>query len=453
MKQFKKIISILLVSLLVFGASAIAFASTSEAEDNGTAATATAFETEISGSLASVDDVDYYKTTVAAAGIAKVKFISTSASAEYKVEVLDKDEKTITTFNVAAGAGTTTSSEFSVSADDYYVKVTAGTVSGTETYSVSISVEKKTNTEAEPNDTTGTATEIPKSAIGTDLNSSTKYSGAISAGDVDYFKAAILNPEGYFVVKFYNTENSAFKVSVIQNSTDKVVAELNVTETDSEVVSADIGVNNGTYFIKVEGADSTKTGGYSLKVYSKLAADCEIEYNGDKDNATVIAQGTKTYAAISLRSDVDFYKVTSKKDTKITVSVTNDQRNDSSVTWTAMLYNSGNMAAPIKTVTVSKAQSAEFDLREYDEGVYYIVVKAGENYSEGNYTVTSEAVKIEETSNPSWIDRIKALDWGSFWNDNFAPLWSNIQVWETLAALFKLSFGTILGWLFKNTTA
>ena len=443
MKKFKAIISVLLISMLVMGTMCVAFA---DGEDYDTIDTALAFTTSAQGSLATASDVDYFKATVANAGKAKVRLVSTSATTEYKVDVIgnDKDEsKLVASFNVNK-AGEVSSEEFSTAVGSYYIKVSAVNAAQeyvAETYMVFFDIITKENYEIEPNDTAAAATKVKAEAIKDAMKDSLEIGGTIAAGDVDFFAFSVVVPEGYLQVKFYNTAASDFKVSVIQKTTDKVIGSFKITSDTADKTSADMGIPSGDYYLKVEGVDGG-AGAYMFKLRSKLDLQRESEYNDVLAKANVITIGTEKYAALSSPEDIDAFKVTSDQDQKIIISCANDTRNDSSVTWEVTLYNA-DMTASYQTTICSKAQNAEFDLSTREAGTYIIVVKAGTNYSEGAYNIKSQQVEKPQPKT-SWWDKIKSLDWKSFWVDNFKPLMANIDFLNTIVSLIKLSIGSII---------
>lgn len=443
MKTLKTIISVLLISMLVMGTMCVAFA---DDGDYDTIDTALQFTTNATGSLSSATDVDYFKVSVATAGSAKVRIVSTSATTEYKVDVIgsDKNESSpIATFN-ANSAGEFSSTQFSTSVGEYFIKVSAVSAAAeyvAESYTVFFDVTVKENYEVEPNDTYATATAIKAAAITDSITTSSEISGTVAAGDVDCFSFSITVPEGYLQVKFYNVAKTDFQVTVKQKKSDKVIGSFKVNSDEETKTSADMGIPSGDYYLKVEGVNGT-TGAYMFKLRSKLDLQRESEYNDILKDANVITIGTEKYAALSSPDDVDVFKVTADQDQKIIVSCANDSRNDNSVTWTVILYNA-DMSASYQETLCSKSQDAVLDLSQRDAGTYIIVVKAGENYSEGAYNIKSQQVDKPEPAK-SWWEKIKSLDWKAFWNDNFKPLMANVDFLSTIVSLIKLSIGSII---------
>lgn len=474
MKKVKVITSLIMTFVMVIGTLTCSMATTAdvaEVEPNNDPANATVFTFGASGvgSIKDIYDVDCFAVTAAQSGVAKIVMTITGSS-ENLVTVKDENLVTKTYYVAKAGAGT--SSEFDVSkGEKYYIVITAGSVVNQSQYSINLSVSNYGAYEVEANNSLATATPITF-----DKNDDTFATfGSISAGDTDYFSFSGISG-GYVNIEFANTDYSKTKLNLellvvrATGDTGTKLAETYVNSVNMKATTADIGIQNATYYIKVTGNTADTTGSYTVQVHRRTSTAVETEYNGDYSNANSFVLKGAAGSAINIEgkpvkvgtigylADKDFYKFTLSSDDKnyavvfrMDTSSDDYDRNDPDGSFLVTLYNSSNEVVESKTATWTTP--VEFNLAGRDGGNYYFTVEKGNTYTEGCYyfTVkTVEAVKSDDNSNKSLWEKIKDLDWQGFWDDNsFEELIGNIDILGTLYSLAKLSIGTILGWLIK----
>ena len=464
MKKAKYLLSFILVFAIVIGSFTLsAFAAdVNEVEDNNTKENATAFTYDVAavGALADKDDVDFYNVSSAKNGLATVKLVSNSSD-DFTVTVFAEDGTTQLTSFVASSTNTT-STQFGVAEGFvYYIKVSAGSQVSGVNYTLTFNVTEYKYSEKEDNNTESAANEI---AIKASSNESEEYFGSVTAGDVDFFKFQGKN-SSYFFIDFKNTDTSNaslnLEVYAVVGTETKKIAATDVTASAKSVSTANVGIKNATYFIKVFGADSSQTGAYTVKVTLKSTTKAlETEYNNTEDFCNTISlTGAKANSILmigstSYQDDVDIYKLdvtTSDKKYVIALNVDTTEDKDNP---DARINKDGNFTVSLKdgdTKTATSTAPAEFEITE--PGTYYFTVKKGVTYTEGLYYFTLKSVedyKKETKINDfqSFINAIKALDWGAFWNENsFGQLIDIIRGSGVIKELLRLSFGTIITWI------
>ena len=448
MKKAKALISALLACILVFGIFTVCFAeekTVAETEPNNDKAAATEFDMEgtATGSLSDASDTDVFKFVPAKSGIG-VLTIAAKGSDDYAVTVTDASDKVVATF-VASGTSTD-SSEFDLIANaTYYITLKANSVAGTGgSYTIEVTNRVYANAEVEPNNELAQATTIELDTAG----NSKAYYGAVTKSDVDYF--AFQAKQGYAFIELKKIAKTSgtitAEVVTIQSTggSEKVIGRIANSTTDTTETSADIGTKAYTYYIKVTGE-----GAYTVAAHVRVNAENEYEPNNEKAYANTFTAGTRRFGNLSYAEDIDLFKITTTdadKNVAIVISAdtsTTDKRNDPAGVWNVEVLNS-NMES-ISTGIVSFDKTFECNIAEQGAGTYYIKVTAS-NYSKGAYIVTTKPVEAPQTG--SLWDRIKALDWAKFWNDNsFGELMKNVDLGKVLKTVGQLSFGTIFKWI------
>ena len=450
MKKAKALLSALLACVLVFSIFTVCFADdpvAAETEPNDTNATATLFDIEgtATGSVSDVNDVDVFKFKSPKSGIGTLN-VKAKGSDDYAVSIKDASGKELAAF-VASG-NSTDSNEFDIIAEaEYYITLKANsTVTGSGSYTLEVTNSVYPYAEVETNNDLASSTPITLDASG----NSKEYYGAVSSGDVDYY--SFQGKQGYAFIELKKVAKTAgtikAEVVTVQNTGggEKRIAEITNSTTDTSEMSADIGTKAYTYYIKVTG-----TGAYTVKAHVRVNAENEYEPNDTKEYANSFTAGARRFGNISYTGDVDMFKiVTTDTDKNIALvfaadTTTTDKRNDPAGSWNVEILNGSFESLGSGVVTFDK--TFEFNLAEQGAGTYYIKVTAS-NYSKGAYIITTKPVDAPQSG--SLWDRIKALDWAKFWNDNsFGEMMKNVDLGKVLKTVFQLSFGTIFQWIMQ----
>ena len=170
----------------------------------------------------------------------------------------------------------------------------------------------------------------------------------------------------------------------------------------------------GTYYVSVSGghqsddykyADITD---YQLKVnYTAESADqYEQEYNNTVENANSISTNSTYTGNISENTDVDYYKFTLDKKSKVKLKTTVPrQSTDKLFTFGIYKSNGTSKMAEVKSGTNPTAYTTE---KELDPGDYYVLVKKGDadvesavDYSILVMATDANAAVTTPTSDPS----------------------------------------------------
>ncbi|MBE6819518.1 MAG: hypothetical protein E7516_00490 [Ruminococcaceae bacterium] len=462
MKKVKSLLSLILAVLMVAGCLVTAGAAEArvETEANNTVADANELEVgeSITGLLEKADDKDCFVFETVKAGNATVKFTHRKLSADatyFTVTIKDASEKTVATFT-SAGNSEEDSASFSVAEKEtYYVVVEAGTVSdSTLDYTVAVSVEAVTYSEAEPNDEASKATALQYSPSGTPK----EYYGSIGANDVDFYKFTI-PANGVITLYLYNyaankgNYTATLNMYVEENGVQvlKEVTAIEILATEASKIGASVGLAKGDYYLVVEGVEGS-TGSYKTRVLFREVADAETEINDATTSADAITIGKTYKATLDSSNDVDCFKFTAPANNK---GYNFDFKSTNAGSWKFEILNSDNVKVvdEVKLNATDSAKTAKAETLPLAAGTYYVKVTAGENHDEDIYelkvTEKTEALDDGKEENKSLIDRIKELDWGGLWGNfsewigeiNFGGLISSIAA--SIAKLFTY-FGSLI---------
>ncbi len=464
MKKSSKILAIFLAFLMLVGAASVVASANevdntqaviTETEPNNSFGAANEIKlfTEVSGNLnaGNVDrlDVDWYKVNVELTGFLTVEFTHPAYESPLSYHIVDviafdgESEHLLSRVTSLGENEKITTVGSLVEAGIYYVRVTNGSVVSEDDYSFTVLLSESRDGETEPNNSFSDADAIA-------VNSKTAYFGAISiADDVDWY-AFDLEKRGYVDISVSDDSsasgNAEYTVSVMKfNSGEAVEPDtLAVFTTDSEKSSVTfprLGLEAGTYFIKVESGDSfVANAAYGLNVKASAYSFYETESNNtwknaDTFDATVNTGDSHTgtftnniYANFSGKDDVDWFTVSHNPSgisaVEVVVRIDADADADN---WKVELYNSGILSQPQDAQDVSayavpyeksvksgsKLLNTDTDIVCKSDTSSYsgdkLVVKVycnGEEADTSMYSVIC-AVSVDNTPEKSWFENLK----------------------------------------------
>lgn len=464
MKKAKVIISLLMALIMTATGMVSAFAaSVDEKEPNNTAATATAFAVvdTVSGRISSADDVDWYSFEVAESSLITVKLSHTivganATSSYFNVDVYDRiptEASTVSpeaSFTSAGNVESSSSAAFSVASGKHYIKVTGGQVTvDSLAYSVSVTVDKNSLAEKEPNNTVATASPLELSVKG----ASKVYVGTISnETDVDYYKFT-LPQNGYIYWYLYNgtVTTGDYKAELIGyvSGKDGIANEqsfgtVSLAKNETSIMGPSVGLSAGEYYLKVSGS----VGDYQTRVYFAAHGTTESEYNNTFGTADLLLTGNTYYGSTFDVNDYDVFKfsVTKEKtELQFVFDVSAAKQNGK---WRVFITNADGSILSGGELTAVKGEKVTYSLYDLKAGTYYVEVRADASAPNSeNYKLCFETITVkEEEGDKSFIDQIKDLNWSKFLS-NFSEWIGQINLIPMLKAIFE-SIGNVIGSLF-----
>ncbi|MBQ8926646.1 MAG: hypothetical protein IJ055_00035 [Oscillospiraceae bacterium] len=238
--------------------------------------------------------------------------------------------------------------------------------------------------ESEGNDTRTTANVLE---LGTDMT------GVSDGSDPDYYQLSLTEAAtlqiGLSIASTVSTNDSTSYWTVqLMNSTGSVMAELKITGEILTYSMLPVGLDAGTYYIKVEGGYYHSDVQYTLHT-STLSGAWESERNDTEKTADAVAFNAPVSGRLQSSDDVDYYVFTLEQNGHITLDFDiTETRDSTSEYWDVALISSLD-GSTLQSFRVT-AEDTENTLGEFglDPGTYYVKVEKPYYYTDQVYSLT-----------------------------------------------------------------
>ena len=223
--------------------------------------------------------------------------------------------------------------------------------------------------------------------------------------------------------------------------------------------STAIGVDSGTYYLRVEGI-SGSVGGYQVRVYSGGSyVDIEHEYNNDILNANIIRIGSEITGSLLDKKDIDCFKFTTQGNNngyKLTVGAYDDAAKKTNGQWMVEIVSATE--GTVKKADATNNKPCVIETEKLIAGTYYVYVTAGNVFTDKIYELSFEALdppkEDDKDEGPlgfvEFFKQIGDLNWGKLF-ENFTSWLPSVNVFGMLADMFKSIIPFITEFLFANT--
>ncbi len=346
---------------------------------------------------------DYYKFTTSKNGAVSISFMHDTyeqSEAYYVVYLYDSDYNAVTSFTVKGGSKTTSSAQIGLVAGTYYVRVHGNALAYAENceYSFKAAYTASEYWERENNETITAATQIS-------LNQT--YNGSLkSSDDVDFYQVK-LTKKGYVNLVFghellANVSDNYYHVYLYGDDGSTLYSEFDSVGNAVSYTDTKIGLEAGTYYIKVVYKAYYDDGTYSLQVKFKSASNWETESNDNVNLADKISLDKWYNGALSSSSDVDYYKFTISESGYSTISLKHTNLADSNTYYYVYLYDSSFTQLTVLSSTGFEESKA---LEKYGlgKGTYYLKVTALDTKNLAtNYSNEPYAIKVSHKAVSNW---------------------------------------------------
>lgn len=273
----------------------------------------------------------------------------------------------------------------------YYIKISKGTNYSDADFNFKVSYTSSNNWEKEENNTYQNATSIP---LNTSMNGALAY-----YYDVDWYTFD-LDSLGYVEIEFKHQyiETSSWDPSFwdIELYNEDFEKESSFSILGDETIYKDtkIGLDKGTYHIKVSKGGHHDDMDYTLKVNFKSTNSWEIEPNDSSKTATPVTLGITKNGVLENRDDSDWYSI-SLSDGEYTLVFTPSILDSSSDHWEIAVYDS-ELTSKIEHEFPKNGNSWNFKVFNKGTNKTYIQVKA----SSYNHLREDYSFYISKESNP-----------------------------------------------------
>ena len=320
--------------------------------------------TTYSATTLEYNDEDWYVFRTTSAGVVQFTFTNEQRSSGYWNVGLytSSADSTFVNYEFEATAKSHTSTKVGLPAGTYFIRVNPGGYYDYGIpYTLRVNFTKTSTWETEPNGQFEIADSI---SVGKAVNATSK-----GYDDPDWFKFSISKP-GVIQLAFTNSQHSSgsWDVTITNSDIDEIDSYEFVASTASHAGSK-IGVPAGTYYVKVDPTGYGDYGyQYSLKMNYTASSVWETEYNDRFENADTLTVGKTTYASSMDYNDVDWYKFTLTKSTKVQLSFSNDQ------------HSSGSWDVTLADSDTNKIDSYEFEATKKTHSSPAMTLPAGTYY-------------------------------------------------------------------------
>jgi len=407
----KKFLSIILTAVMLLSIIPVISINTVAAGDSFSSASAISVNKSYTDNISDEYNIDYYKFILSSAGSIYLNFkhenlfdqneywaavIYDSATNRIAAYSFSGSETDIETYSIGLDAGT------------YYLKIYGGDwcsswygdysqCYSTTDYSFIIKYEGSEYWEKENNESFSSASKI---------NTNKTYSGSINdENDIDYYKFA-LSKNGYVYLNFshenlYNQDE--YWVAVIYDSATNVISAYSFSGSETDTYS--VGLETGTYYLKIHGGNWYND--YS-HCFSNVTYEINLKYkessNWEKENNEGFSAANKIYAektyygSINDKYDIDFYKFTLSRKTKVKISFNIKIQDSDSEYYQIKLYDSKSNQLLVQSIYGNKKTTYTYTV--LPAGTYYLEVSGGDwwygyGYS-GCFTTETYSFKIGE---------------------------------------------------------
>ncbi|MBR3439109.1 MAG: hypothetical protein IKH13_06380 [Clostridia bacterium] len=386
-----------------------------------------------------IDTDDYYKITVASGAIISFTLshaVANTSNVYFRAKLIDANGTEITSVVSKGNENIVASVKNSVAAGTYYVRVyrdiAAGDDDTTIPYALVVTTAIVSGMEQESNNDYTSANAIKTGSAASPVI----YTASIATkDDIDYFTFKV--KRGYAYIRFYSQDNGACKtiyhVDVTRLSSnagivkEESVKNFDVDYVDGEFTSACLGLDEGTYYLKVTPRhfDNSMQGQYGVGVQYSEYTGYETEANDTTATADDLIQGSNSlYIGGSAfdKADVDWFKFKTSSKLNATFTLKREYtkaevaagiKDAKNFEWKVRVYASTDLKNPIITGVFKSNKELSETVKNLAKGTYYIKVSA----NSGAYTNKDYSISVTKTESLTWwqvfIQRIKAIDWSN----------------------------------------
>ncbi len=383
---------VLLLALLpAWAVTPAAAAVTAESESNDTisAANVISVNTEITGSLGTSSDTDWYAFTLPKDGMVYLSFSHDQqildSRSYWKTAFFTSDSSILDSTTLWAGNTTAEVSDCKVglAAGTYYLRIQAEYFSN-DTYHFTVHFTASNVWEKERNNTIGTANVLP-------LN--TQFSGTImGSGDTDWY-AFTLPKDGVVYLSFSHDQqildSRSYWKTAFFTSDSSILGSTTLWagNTTAEVSDCKVGLAAGTYYLRIQ-AEYFSNDTYHFTVHFTASNVWEKERNDEIGSANDLPLNTQFSGTIMGSGDADWYCFTLPVDDVVSIVFDHDYISSDSAYWKAAVYNmDGSMVGSWMNW---KGNDPAGTFREVDltAGTYYLCVRDSSYYSSAPYGIS-----------------------------------------------------------------
>lgn len=233
--------------------------------------------------------------------------------------------------------------------------------------------------EQEPNDTIVTANEIKLDTEISGITSKTR--------DKDWFKFT-LPSKGSIAISFkhdyFDSSFNHWRTSIYTAENEEITSVAWKGNDTVEKESGRLGLDAGTYFLCVEGADSEiRDNAYQAVIEFTQSENWEAEFNNTIVTADSISSNQTYYGSIMQSGDKDWYQFTLPTSGPVQVSFGHEYIDTSFNGWRTSIYTADNKKVDSASWKGNSTVTGVFEAADLPAGDYYLCVEGTNDKSYG----------------------------------------------------------------------
>ena len=337
-------------------------------------------------------DDDYYLFRMYTDGFAELKFehaaVKDKPTVCWQVMICSEDGNCVYSVNSLFAETTNKSGRIGLDKGNYYILV-RNRVYTDMTYILTMGRAEDGDYENEKNDTPETADSI---TFGSSISGI--VASQINGFDKDYFTFDVEN-DGYCEIEFSHEPivdtdgKNGWNIVLIDKIGNIIYEGISAWE-DDVVVSSAIGLDKGTYYIRIDSANLyNNSEKYYLTVNFTEDSLWETESNNSFETADKLFSGTPVYGILVEREsdyDYDYFVIDIEETSDVTISFSHEKRSGHKEIFNFIVYDSdenalacysptGNGTTRIKSYSDDETVTATY--MSLAPGRYYVRVSAG----------------------------------------------------------------------------
>ena len=384
---------------------------------------------ECTDSLMKSNETDYFRFKLSKKGYITVSFrhgyVGTDASC-WKLSLYNNNQKRVMQLGTFAGdeENTVTTGRIGLAAGTYFIKVEKNDKNWSDiAYHLKVKSGESSSYETEGNSSF--------SQYDTVQTGKTYYGAIATSSDNDFFRVVLEN-RGRLTLTFghsaADTGDSCWKATLYDKD-HNAITQLGSYQGNAkkDVTSPKLGLAAGTYFIKVEKANSWSKLPYHFKLSFTKTSVWETEANNTIKQYDSVKTGTTYYGAIAASGDKDYYRVVLENRGRLSLTFGHEVTDNGASCWKASLCDkNGNLITQLGDYQGNAKNNVTSSKIGLAAGTYYIVVERS-NWSSVpyhfklNFTKTSvwETESNNATDTADTIQVGKSLH-GAIWDSGDA---------------------------------
>ncbi len=356
-----------------------------ELNDSSSDATPIRANEPVYGCIMSDSDLDYYVVDIPAGGMTTLELthpFEGTTSSGWSAELFGENLGRLGSYSFYGNTdGTESAASIGLAPGRYYIVLRPGSITTYSTYQLTVKVDP-IPCEHEEND---------RIADATPMNLNEETAGVIyGSSDVDFYRLDVERP-GRLVLNFahdsFESADTCWTVTLYDDMASQMLYTTTVKGNEPLVLSPEIGLRSGIYYVKVEDASKQSSVMYRLTASFEASIAFEGENNLDPGTATLLPFNSMRKGSISINGDTDWYYFEHTENHGVMLTFSHPVKEISNNTWKVELLDSQYNVVASRTYKETAEGGVFLGGLGLAQGTYFVRV-TGDGYSSATYTLS-----------------------------------------------------------------